>query len=455
MKPVLTAEEYRRVDQAHRGDMATAMERAGHAVALAAVRRGAVYGKRVAILAGAGNNGGDGYVAARHLKERGVGVDVHALAPPATDLARAAADRAIATGVPVRELGSPVEAKVGVDAVRGGAARPALPGEVLAWMETEAPVVAVDFPTGLDPDTGAVADRAFVAVETVTFGCLKTGHVRGSGPDHCGELTVVDIGISGGEPSMYVAEETDAPRPPRQRTSHKWSAGAVLVVGGSEGLIGACMLAGRAALGFGAGSVHVATPEPGLAQQTAPELPAHDLAGAVDLTDRFKAGVAGPGVAEADIDRTVPIVSKAQRVVLDAGGLTSALLGASRQNGAEVVLTPHDAEFQRLASVGAGAFSIRSFASREGAIVLRKGNPTMVSDGGLPVLVTSGGPELASMGTGDVLSGMIAALWARGLSGKEAAISGAYWHGVAGAELAAEDTLTADGLVDRVGRHAW
>jgi NAD(P)H-hydrate repair Nnr-like enzyme with NAD(P)H-hydrate dehydratase domain len=141
--------------------------------------------------------------------------------------------------------------------------------------------------------------------------------------------------------------------------------------------------------------------------------------------------------------------------VLDAGGLTPATLAAAGEGGAEVVVTPHDGEFARLAGIGAGTFSIRSFSWREGVTVLRKGNPTMVTDGGLPTLVTTGGPELASIGTGDVLAGMVGALWARGLEPVEAAVSAAYWHGVAGASLAERETVTSISLAGEIARFAW
>jgi ADP-dependent NAD(P)H-hydrate dehydratase / NAD(P)H-hydrate epimerase len=455
MRPVVTADEYRRVDSEYQGDMALAMDRAGHAVALAAVRAGAGYGTRVVVLAGPGNNGGDGYVSARLLRSRGAYVEVHALESPRSDLAESARDKAEKAGVVVRSLDEVVSADLVVDALFGGASRPGLPDQVLAWMDTNAPVVAVDFPTGLDPDTGAVAQRSFVAVETVTFGCLKTGHVRDQGPDHCGVVTVADIGISGGRPSMYIAEEDDAPRPARQRRAHKWSAGSVLVLGGSSGLVGAAILAGRSALAFGAGSVYVASPRPELMQVTAPELPALSIDNAAEQLDRFDVVVAGPGLSPGDVSMTTALLAKADRVVLDAGGLTAEALSAAREGGAAVIITPHDAEFARIAGVGAGTFSVRSFAGRRGIVVLRKGNPTMISDGGVPVLVVTGGPELASIGTGDVLAGMVGALWARGLSPMEAATSGAYWHGVAGADLSADRSVTADVLVDRIGVHAW
>lgn len=455
MRPILTASEYARVDQAHQGDLAVAMDRAGHAVALAAVRAGAGYGSRVAVLAGPGNNGGDGYVAARYLRRRGVFAEVHALSPPATPLARDAADKARIEGVPVVELGAPVPADVVVDSLFGGGARRGLPDDVLAWMKTRAPVVAVDFPTGLDPDTGHVVAAAFHAVETVTFGTLKTGHVRGAGPDHCGLLTVVHIGIEGGRPSMYLAEEPDAPRPGRPRTSHKWSAGAVLVIAGSPGMVGASVLAARSALGFGAGTVYLAGSQPELLQQIVPEIPTFRLDRAEAEIDRFDVVVAGPGLNEEDAASVRSLLTKASGLVLDAGALTPATIAAAREGGAGIVVTPHDAEFQRLTGVGAGSFSVRAYASREQLTVLRKGNPTMISDGGPPVLVASGGPELATIGTGDVLAGMIAALRARGLAPTEAAISAAYWHGVAAAELARTGTVTADRLADHVAAHAW
>src|SRR5690606_18975213 len=154
------------------------------------------------------------------------------------------------------DLGAVVKADLVIDALFGGGSRTGLPEAVVAWIDAALPTLAVDFPTGLNPDTGSVETRAFTAVETITFGTLKTGHVNGSGPDHCGRVSVVDIGIEGGEPSLYIAEQGDAPRPTRPRNTHKWAAGAVLVVGGSDGMIGASVLAARSALGFGAGAVY-------------------------------------------------------------------------------------------------------------------------------------------------------------------------------------------------------
>jgi NAD(P)H-hydrate epimerase len=455
MKPILTAEEYRRVDQAYTGDMHQAMDRAGFAVAVSAARLGAGYGRRVTVLAGPGNNGGDGYVAARYLKRRGAAVEIHALSEPRTEEAIRAESLARGQVVPIRPLGAVTDADLVIDALFGGGARGGLAHEVLAWMDTPAPVLAVDYPTGLDPSTGVVEERAFRAVETVTFGTLKTGHVRGEGPEYCGVITVADIGIEGGEPSMWLAEEDDAPRPGRPRRAHKWSAGAVLVAGGSTGMVGAAVLAARSALHFGAGSVIVSSPRADLVTAAAPELLTATPEEAEARLDRIDVVIAGPGLAEDDREVFLPVIGKAQRVLLDAGGLDPGMVDAAAEGGADVIVTPHAAEFGRLTGVGGGAFSVRAYAGKKGAVVLLKGNPTLVSDGSQPVLVRTGGPELASIGTGDVLSGMVGALWARGLDPRTAAISGAYWHGVAGADLASTTTLTADILARHVGRFAW
>lgn len=455
MKPILTAEEYQRVDQAFTGDIDQAMDRAGFAVALAAARLGAGYGKRVVVLAGPGNNGGDGYVAARYLKRRGAGVEVHALTDPRSPAAMRAAALARDRGVPIRGLAAVSGADLVIDALFGGGARGGLPREVVAWMSTPAPVLAVDYPTGLDPSSGDVEDRAFRAVETVTFGALKTGHVRGQGPDHCGVVTVADIGIEGGEASMWLAEEDDAPRPPRPRRAHKWSAGAVLVAGGSTGMVGASVLAARSALHFGAGSVAVSSPRGDLVTAAAPEILTMSFEEAEERLDRFHVVIVGPGLDHSDHDAVIPILSKASRVLLDAGGLDPTLLDAAAEGGTEVVVTPHAAEFQRVVGVGGGAFSIRAYAHRKGVLVVLKGNPTLISDGSEPILVRTGGPELATIGTGDVLAGMIGALWARGLDSRTAAVSAAYWHGVAGADLARSATVTADALARHVGGFAW
>ncbi|MGA7097332.1 MAG: NAD(P)H-hydrate dehydratase [Acidimicrobiia bacterium] len=456
MKPVLTADEYNRVDKGFDGDLDSAMDKAGHAVSLAAVRNGAGYGSTVLVLAGPGNNGGDGYVAARYLRRRGVAVEVRSLGMPRTPQASRAAALATTAGIRVSPLVAQAEnCDLIVDALFGGGVRGGMPPEVTAWLDTPTPVVAVDYPTGLDPNTGQVSDGVFRCVETVTFQTLKTGHVRGRGPEVCGRVTVTDIGIPGGEPSMWVAEQTDAPRPPRARTAHKWSAGAVLVVGGSPGMIGAAILAGRSALSFGAGSVAVLSPAMELVNTAAPELLTYPLELALERLSKFDVVIGGPGLAQGDVGPFLSLLAKASRVVLDAGALTREALGAARENQGEVVVTPHAGEFARLAGVEAGIFAARALAGEDHVVVLLKGAPTVISDGDIPILVGTGGPELATIGTGDVLSGMLGALMARGLDASSAAVSAAYWHGIAAADLLRSGTVTAGALAGHVGRFAW
>ena len=455
MKPVLTADEYRRVDKAYEGDLMRAMDRAGYAVALAATRAGAGYGTRVVVLAGPGNNGGDGYVAARYLKARGVDVEIQSLALPKTPEAVDAATKARAVGVRITELADPDHPDVVIDALFGGGVRAGLPDSVTTWMNIEAPIIAVDYPTGLDPDTGIVEDRAFRAIETVDFRHSEDGSRSKDGPDYCGNVTVADIGIDGGRPCMFVAEESDAIRPSRHRTTHKWSAGAVLVVGGSSGMLGASVFAGRSALNFGAGSVVVASPKADLVHEIAPQLPAFGLEAAESRLDRFDVVIAGPGLVEDDADAMVSILKKAQNIVLDAGGLLPHLLDAATEGGSEVVITPHAAEFKRRGRDRWWRLLRARLCQEERITVLLKGNPTLITNGGSPVLVRSGGPELASIGTGDVLAGMIGALWSRGLDGTAAAVSGAYWHGVAAHDLSGRRTVTADVLSEHISAFSW
>ncbi len=220
-------------------------------------------------------------------------------------------------------------------------------------------------------------------------------------------------------------------------------------------MTGAAVFAGRSALHFGAGSVVVGSPRSDLVTSLAPELPTFEPQEAETRLDRFDVVIAGPGLSEDDQSAVAPILRNASRIVLDAGGLTPELVDASVDGGAEVIVTPHAREFERIAGVGEGAYSVRALAEKKGIVVLLKGNPTLISDGSEPVLVASGGPELATIGTGDVLAGMIGALWARGLDARTATISAAYWHGVAGADLALRETVTADEMSRHIGRFAW
>ena len=453
MIPVLSGEEYRRVDHASPVPVERMMESAGHAVALAAVRHGARYGSRVVVLAGTGNNGGDGYVAARHLARRGVAVRVEALGDPKTALALQASAAARAAGVPVRELADPDGVDLVIDALFGGGFRGDLPPAAVPWTRLDVPVVSIDVPSGLDHDDGEVAGDAFTATETVTFHTYKTGHFLGEGIDRCGLVTVVDIGMEGGTPAFFVAEESDAPLPMRERRTHKWTGGSVLVVGGSTGMVGAVVLAAKAALSFGASAVGVVSPRSDMVSEAAPELLVYDTLDAV--ARRYDIAVIGPGLDEADGDLASAALESTDRALLDAGALHPDLIELAHAKGVELILTPHAGEFSRVFGVNPGTFAVRASASKARATVVLKGNPTRISSGDAPVFVTTGGPELATIGTGDVLAGMIAALWGRGLYAPVAAVSGVYWHGVAGRDLARERTVTAARLADHVAGFAF
>lgn len=470
MKPVITPAESARLDEAATEPVEILMDRAGLAVALAAVEMCVGYGSRVAVLAGPGNNGGDGYVAAGYLAQRGAAVMVHALGFPKGDYSasRKAAAAAVDRGVRVQELGDPEPADLVIDALFGSGFRGELPTEARAWATTDTPVLAVDVPSGLDGETGVASPGTFTADCTVTFHALKVGHLVGDGPDRSGRVTVADIGLHGEEPTFLLCEEEDAERPARSRTAHKWSAGSVLVVGGSPGLTGAPVLAARAALAAGAGAVAIACPG-GLSavyESVAPELMTVAVGSAdrfasadadelLERADRFDVMALGPGLGR-DQEQFVEAVLARwdRRLLVDADGLNA--IGGARQvagRTGETILTPHGGEFNRLAGNDNEWRFVSEFAAQARATVVLKGNPTFVA-GGETWIVTSGGPELATIGSGDVLTGLIASLWARGLSAERAARSGAYWHGRAGAALAERTVVTAELLASEVGRWA-
>ena len=213
------------------------------------VAMGAAYGATVHVLAGRGNNGGDGYVAARYLSRRGVAVTVHHNGVPAPDTvawrAMRAADR---SGVRIQPLGDVIDGSIIVDALYGTGFRGDLPAVAAPWATTDIPVLSVDIPSGVSGDTGIAEGQAFRAQRTATFHMLKTGHLLGDGPDRCGVIDLYDIGLRGGEPSVWRFTDADVARCTRLRTDHKWSVGAVATLGGTPGLTGAALLAARSAI---------------------------------------------------------------------------------------------------------------------------------------------------------------------------------------------------------------
>jgi NAD(P)H-hydrate epimerase len=445
------------------------MDRAGFGVALAGVEMGAGYGTRVAILAGAGNNGGDGYVAARYLKSRGAAVVVHALGPPRADTPAArAATLAQAAGIKVTNLAPGAnEADLVVDAVFGVGFRGEVPGDLAAWADRGTTTLAVDIPSGLDADTGIAAVGTPVAAKTVTFHSHKPGHLLGDGPDVCGQVVVVDIGLHRGTPVYRLCEARDAPRPARRRSTHKWNAGSVAVVGGAPGMVGAPQLAAKGALAMGAGAVSLFVPS-GLASGYAawPELmtkpvgvgerfeagDAHDV---LEGADRYDVMVLGPGLGSEQQGFVSAIVAGwSGPNVIDADGHNAwaGIEDLAVRKGRSVI-TPHAGEFSRLTGRRATPDLAAEVARDAGLVLLLKGNPTVIAAADA-WLVTAGGPELATIGTGDVLSGALAALWARGLDADVAARSAAFWHGIAGADLARSGAFSAGDLAGHLARYA-
>ncbi len=460
MRPVLSVAEMRRVDAETTVPVDTLMDAAGFAVARTAAEMGAGYGSLVHVLCGRGNNGGDGYVAARYLKRRGAHVVCHHVGLPDEGTpARRALHAARSEGVAVIPIGAPTRGTLVIDALFGTGFRGELPPEVAPWAGSGMPTLAVDIPSGLNGDTGEPAGYAFRALRTVAFHSLKPGHLVGGGPDYCGTVTVADIGLDGGVPEMWLLEGSDVSVPARTRTAHKWRAGSVVTVGGAPGLTGAALLCARGALATGAGvSSIVATPATmPVYESLAPDIPTSlgepTAEGVLAATGRFDVLVMGPGLDPAP-DGLVDGVLEGFRgpVVIDAGALNAlSNLDAITARSAPTIMTPHAGEFARLTGDAPGHEAAMELARSTGAVVLLKGNPTFVAGESLTV-IDRGGPELASIGTGDVLAGSIAALVANGVDAEQAAAHGAYLHAEAGARLAVTTNVTAAALIDEVGR---
>lgn len=430
---------------------------------------GARYGTRVLVLAGPGNNGGDGYEAARILRRRGVDVEVRALVMPdgGASPGQVAGARAMAAGVPIRRLGAPEPADLVIDALFGVGFHGDLPDEAVPWTDHAAPVLAVDLASGLDGAAGTVSGAAFVAARTVTFDAAKVGHHVADGPEHTGVLDVARIGLPAPEAQFVLCDDLDAPVPTRHRSDHKWSAGSVAVVGGSAGMVGAAVMAAEAALRFGAGAVRLIVPS-GLRTEAAIGRPGIMTAGVggveafspadagpiLDALGRFDALVLGPGMGRGRGSLIAELLRRWDRpLVLDADGISGADVESIGRRTAPTVITPHAGEFERLTRAPASYQAAFDLADETGAVVLLKGNPTFVG-GDERWAVDSGGPELATIGTGDILAGMIGALVARGLPAETAARSAAHRHGLAGGHLATLTSVTAIGLLDEIGRWA-
>ena len=470
---LLTVEAMRRVDAAAIAGGTPGrvlMERAGAAVA-ARARALAPEQARILVLCGPGNNGGDGYVAARLLSEAGHPVDLVALAPVEA-LAGDAAEAAAGWPGPVgslSELGDPGAYGLIIDALFGAGLARDLAPELVALAgriaESGCPVLAVDVPSGIDGDTGTVRGAALRATETVTFVALKPGHLLQPGRSHCGALHVAGIGTDASDLAAGFKDDAalwrndpslwSAAFPRLVAESHKYTRGHALVLSGPATRTGAARLAARGALRVGAGLVTLVSPSSALAENaahcTAIMLRACDSADDLDdllVDERLNVVLAGPGLGTGAPTRDLVAVAAAagRALVLDADALTSfkgqaRLLAAHLADGeAPAVLTPHEGEFARVfegseaVDPEAGKLErARRAAALAGAVVVLKGADTgIAAPDGRAAINDHGTPYLGTAGTGDVLAGLVAGLLAQGMAPFEAACAAVWLHGDAG-----------------------
>ena len=481
------------------------MERAGAAVArcaIAMIREGRLR-PRVLLFAGKGNNGGDAFVASRHLQSGGVATRTILLARRG-DVSRDALENLrriegaggeVATAETAGEIEALKEGADSFDLVVDGILGTGMSGKVVGHLAEaisliralRATTIAIDIPSGLDATSGCVCGAAVRASATVTMGLPKTGMVVADGPEHCGRIRVADIGLPEdlvhavmGSGDLIVGQDLYGLFPPRARVSHKGDYGRVLVVAGSPGLTGAACLAAAAAMRSGSGLVTVAAPRslnPVLEAKLteAMTLPLPETAeGALGkkageeilrAAERFDIAVIGPGLSRCPetaemVRRLVAVLPIA--MLVDADGL-NALAGDAavlKKASAPVILTPHPGEMARLMGCETsdllkdrmGAAS--GFAAAHGVTLVLKGAQTIVAapDGAASMNAT-GNPGMASGGTGDVLSGVIASLAGQGMKPLDAARAGVFVHGDAGdraAALRGERGMIASDIVDRI-----
>jgi NAD(P)H-hydrate epimerase len=481
----------RRASADHQMPSILLMERAGLAGAQEIIRRHPA-ARAALILVGPGNNGGDGMVVARHLAE--AGWDVQVRAPGGRDPAGADAATMVAVamslGIEIAplELRPPAPGTVVVDALLGTGAAGAPRGDVgraVEWMATlDAPVVALDIPSGVDGDSGRVAGAAVTAGLTVTYHGDMPGLRIAPGAAHAGEVVVADIGIPSAVAvparAWRVGAGVIGAIPSKGAASDKYAAGAVLVVAGAPGLTGAACLAARATLRAGGGLTVVAAPaavQPLIAAQLVEIMcaPVPDEAGCLSTASvdevvrqagRVGALAVGPGIGRAPT--TTPAVEAILAAidlpaVVDADGLWHlAELAGPIARTAPTVLTPHCGEAARLlgterAEVEAGrADAALELAARHDAVVVLKGPGTLIAapDGRLVVNGT-GSPALATAGTGDVLTGVLAANLSKGMDPFAAAVTAVALHGLAG-DLAGrgDGTIASDVLEALPGARA-
>jgi len=435
-RPVYLTRDIRAIEAAAGATTPPLMERAGAAAAERALTLLAENRKDVLVLAGPGNNGGDARIVARILAEKFCRV---------------------VTAEKLADIPAGVRWGLVVDGLFGiGLARP-VEGEHAKLVHYAnalgCPILALDVPSGLASDSGRVLGTAIRATHTITFIALKPGLLTLDGPDHCGEVSVAKLGL---EPEKLVAPQGWVSEPalfahalrPRPRNFHKGMAGSVAVFGGAEGMAGAALLAGRAALKLGAGKVHLGMLQDMALDPVAPELMLRHPDDA--LGQDLDAIVIGPGLGDSERAETLLRAALASDIpcVLDADALNMMsanveLRMACARRSAETLLTPHPAEAARLLSLQTADIqadrlaAAKSLAEEFNAHALLKGaGSVIVARDGHWFINTSGHPGMASAGMGDVLSGILGALLAQKLSGESALVLGVYLHGCAADQCA-------------------
>lgn len=430
------------------------MERAGEA-AYDLLRRRWPEARRVAIVCGVGNNGGDGFVMARLVRAAGLEVALYQVGEAAR-LRGAALDAARQAGLTAQPLtvGALRHCDVVVDALLGtglrGEVRDEWRGAILAINDSGRPVLAVDLPSGLDADSGAPLGCAVRASATITFIGLKPGLLTGAGPACCGELYFADLDVP---VQVYQRVPAAARRleltqfatclAPRPRDTHKGDCGHVLVIGGDHGYAGAARLAAEAAARTGAGLVSVATRAAHATSITAarPELMCHGVETAAQLEPLLRRAtvvVIGPGLGQAAWGQQMlaTVLQARHPLVVDADALN--LLALEPLHRKDWVLTPHPGEAGRLLGETVAQVQQDRFAAAAGlqasfgGVVVLKGPGTLVlGDDGMAGICAGGNPGMASGGMGDVLSGIIGGLIAQGLALREAAGAAVCLHAAA------------------------
>ena len=441
-RPILTADAMRAAEEravAGGTSVEQLMERAGAALAEAAVR---FAGRMPAlVLCGPGNNGGDGYVAARHLAARGITVRIAALTEAKSAAAQWARGQWTADVEALSE--GTAAAPLVIDALFGTGLKYGLQATetqiVSRLCESAMAAIACDLPSGIDSDSGAVLSPIPQFDMTVAFGALKPAHRLMPAMSKCGRVVLADIGIDAQTGWTEIAPPAI---PPLDPAGHKYTRGLVHALAGN--MPGAIALAATAAARAGAGYVRVSTSRPieGLPSAIA------QLDTAEVNDERIGCLLVGPGLGDIPQVLTLALTSRAPKVI-DADAIT--LLGdPARLKGQDAVITPHEGEFARLFPGLAGSKPERALeaARSSGAVVVFKGPDTLVAAPDGRVAFAPPAPAwLASAGTGDVLAGIVAAMRARGLSAFEAACAGVWLHGraaeIAGASMIADDLAAA------------